>query len=231
MARPKSSPRPIVDKAFARRFEEACSLSEHVPEFNDGRLRYIQEELAKHGISVSRETVRKWSAGETRPRRDKMRALAQILRVDEAWFAMGVKPTLAPVKEQVANVEGSINLVAGIFAMNGANYAWPSEPDESLHFVTIYKSRQYSVYVAAGEVSSSGVKFYFPNKYEGKLLIGFIKRGPMTFDLYRIPENMVSKAGKKKGGYIEVSATESGDVLLAAGVRAPKMVDLSNLDQ
>jgi hypothetical protein len=75
------------------------------------------------------------------------------------------------------------------------------------------------------------VKFYFPNKYEGKLLIGFIKRGPMTFDLYRIPENMVSKAGKKKGGYIEVSATESGDVLLAAGVRAPKMVDLSNLDQ
>lgn len=223
MARPKTATKTIVDKAFARRFEEACNLSDHVPAYNHGRLRFIQDELAALGIKASRETVRKWYAGEARPRPDKMKALARILKVDEAWLSIGTKPAMTPVKTQVANVEGAVNVVAGIFAMNGASYAWAEDGDEGVHFVAIYKAKKYSVYVAAGEELADGIRFNLPNSYEGKLLVGLIRKGAVNVALFQIPEAMVEAAGVKMGGHVELTAQIVGSVMMAGGVRAPKL--------
>ncbi|MFC3724475.1 helix-turn-helix domain-containing protein [Neoaquamicrobium sediminum] len=230
MSRPKTANNPIIEKALARRIEEACNLADHIPEYNFGRIRWMVDELAKHGVTASKESVRKWFAGESRPRPDKLRILAKILKVDEAWLAFGSKPAMTTEKEQLANVDGAVNLVAGLFAMNGINYGWANGKD-NVHFHAIVKGQSRAIFVASGTVTKSGVTFALPIQSEESIIIGVVKRGMLSYDLYRLPYAMISKSGLSKGGYVELTATDHGDWLLASGNRAPKLSDLAELDQ
>jgi transcriptional regulator with XRE-family HTH domain len=230
MARPKTADKPIIEKALARRMEEACNVAKHVPAYNYGRLRWIKDELEKHGVSASKETIRKWFAGEARPRSEKLRVLARILRVDEAWLAFGTKPMMSADKEQKANADGSVNLVAGLFAMSGASYGWVTG-NESVHFHAIVQGHSYPVFVAVGTPNKAGFKFVLPVHYEGNVNIGVVKRGPLSYDLYRIPDDMISKSGLNKGGFVELSVEDKDSMLLAAGNRAPKIEDLMAIGQ
>lgn len=228
MARPKTANKPVVDKAFARRLEEACNLADHVPEYNFGRLRFVGDELEKRGVKASKESVRKWFAGEARPRPPKMKVLAQILKVDEAWLSLGIKPSMVSTREHSANVDGSVNLVAGLLSMNGVTCGWANGKD-NVHFHAIIEGKSHGVFVAMANESKTGMKFTLPIDVEDRLIIGVIKRGPLDYDLYRIPQNMVSKSALKKGGFLELTAADNGDILLAAGNRAPKLNDLATL--
>ncbi|TGW07270.1 XRE family transcriptional regulator, partial [Mesorhizobium sp. M2D.F.Ca.ET.145.01.1.1] len=75
--------------------EQACDGNPDVPPLNHGRLGWFVDRLEQHKVQVAKETVRKWFAGETRPRHPAMKALAQILKIDEGWLSAGRAPDLS----------------------------------------------------------------------------------------------------------------------------------------
>ena len=75
--------RIIRDPEFGRRLDSACDANGICPPLHKGRLTWVQHELKRHfKEDVSVETVRKWFAGEAKPRADKVAKLAELLRTD-----------------------------------------------------------------------------------------------------------------------------------------------------
>lgn len=92
-ARSNDAPERIIrDPEFARRLDSACDASGLCPPLHKGRLTWVQHELKRHfKEEVSVETVRKWFAGEAKPRQDKVAKLAKLLQVDVSWLSLGVE--------------------------------------------------------------------------------------------------------------------------------------------
>lgn len=81
--------RAFPSKPFAQRLERACDRRK-VPPLHHGRQSWVRRELEdKQGDVVSPETVRKWFAGEAKPKEERVRHLATILDVDWVWLEMG----------------------------------------------------------------------------------------------------------------------------------------------
>lgn len=207
-------PKPGTAADFARRLNLACDNSDRVPPYNFGRQTYIATELGKQfGVTVTKETARKWFAGEVRPRPDKMRALAALLKVDEAWLALGNRPDLVPDerKLQSAAIDGSISLVVGMLTLNGANCAFPDPDDprkDIVHFYTIISGRQYAIHVSRGQQTRSGFRFVVPSDFERVFALGVVMRAPTQFDLYHLSPAAISKFGRRRGGYIELDGMD-----------------------
>lgn len=81
-----------INRAFAKRLGQALTMHPASPA-GYGRNTWLKRALDDKGLSVSNETIRKWLAGETIPRRGKMSVIAETLRVDTSWLAMGVQPS------------------------------------------------------------------------------------------------------------------------------------------
>lgn len=96
-------PQPKRSPNFARRLNQACDRSPECPPLHGGRLGWLQQMLAREGIRVSVESVRKWLAGEGRPKQDKSEKLAEILEVDAVWLYMG--GSKARSEESLGNAE------------------------------------------------------------------------------------------------------------------------------
>ena len=71
---------------FKDRLEKSCDASVDIPDHGFGR----QVVLAK-AMGVSQEGVRKWFAGESKPRTSAMKKLAALLNVDYAWLSIGAE--------------------------------------------------------------------------------------------------------------------------------------------
>lgn len=96
-----------VEKAFAKRLTQALDRDPVCPPAY-GRNTWLIRELAHQRVEVTLETIRKWLAGETMPRRRKMTALAKILRVDETWLAMGAQPVKVVSNDRVTALEEAL---------------------------------------------------------------------------------------------------------------------------
>lgn len=100
------------EKAFAQRLSKALDDHPRCPE-GYGRNTWLMRELAHQSVNVSLETIRKWLAGETMPRRLRMAALAKTLRVDETWLAMGTQPLpLGLTPARVQKLEEALRQIA-----------------------------------------------------------------------------------------------------------------------
>ena len=222
----------FVDKAFGRRFTEACDNSKAVPEFNKGRLSWIAQKMSElQGQQVSIESVRKWMSGEARPRPDKMKALARVLRVDEGWLSLGLTPELTPEQKSTRNIfaDGAINYVASVIQMSGAHIAFmePGAPEAAYaDFLAIIRGKAYTIKVALGNREEGGtIKFNVPNEYERIAVIGLLKAGPGEFRTFKIPTNVVKKHGVDHGGYRTITAVADGGRLLVKKDELPVIPD------
>lgn len=237
MSRPATAIRTIADPELAKRFKKALDASDRVPPENFGRLQHIADELRKHfQIDVSRESVRKWIGGESRPRPDKMRALATILKVNEGWLSLGINPSLTSEEERLRPkaVNAAILYVAGVIGMNGATTAFPDVADpqsEYVNFYAILNGRQHLFYVSLGEQHRSGFKFSMPNNFERIVVIAVVPGEGLNPPMFKISSSAISKYGSKKGGYIEVLADyHDGEILIKDEVckRISKFEDFRN---
>ena len=153
-----------VHPDFARRVAQACEASGLVPAANYGRLNWFQKQYAdRFGVEIATETVRKWFAGETKPRPQALRQLAEILQVDEAWLSLGTASDAKGRKPvQDATASGAVNLVAGLVQMDGGTIAFP-EPDdkraeaENIHLYAIIRGAQYPLHIVVGEQADGGL--------------------------------------------------------------------------
>lgn len=219
---------------FAKRLALAADRSDSIPRVNGGRFSHIKRQMELHGHSISRETVRKWFGGEARPRADKMIALAKVLKVDEAWLAVGASPSSLPAETKAMAVhnEGGVNLVMGIFALAGANCALP-EPTEALadsvHFYVIMGGRQRKVFVAVGYVTGDTVRFNGPGNFDGVCTIGVVQTGLASFKLFEISPKVISENGRSRGGYVELRGTYRDSMVSLGTDQLEELTDLKNL--
>lgn len=227
MARPKTANKTVIDKEFAARLEQAFDTSPLIPPYNFGRLAYVQDRLKEQGIVTSRETVRKWLAGEARPRHTKLAALAKVLQADEAWLAFGKTPDTADVEPEARarNLDGAVYYVAGLMGLNRASVAFTDPTDKKMshtHFHAIVDGRHHSFYIALAK-DSNGSRFVIPTGFEHVTVIGVLQRSDLQFDLFRLTTSAISKFGMRKGGFIELTAIDHGNVLKAKTEDCPKL--------
>lgn len=201
---PPVTERIIRDPEFAKRLDSACTASGHCPPLHKGRLTWVQNELKQRfKEEVSVETVRKWFAGEAKPRQDKVAKLAELLQVDMSWLSLGVDKGLAPreARSKVREINGAVNLVAGLIEMDGGHAAFGDGKGADLH--AIIRGAKYDFTVVVAE---DGV-FRVPARRDA-VVLGVDKQG-FSIELVEIPDEVIER-GNHRGGVIEVKVSARG---------------------
>lgn len=229
MARPRTNVNAIIrDAAFAKRLLKACEDHPEVPAFGQGQQTWIRDRLG-----VSGEGVRKWFAGEAKPRSDTMRQLAKLLEVDEAWLSLGIAPETGPKEQKARNAmaDGAVNVVAGIIQMNGGSPAFLQDTDPRSKYIDLYtiiKGRQYSINVSlAQEISEGEYRFRIPNEYEDCTVIGVIQPYPVRCVFLHIPTPVIDEYRVRKGGYVEITARKDGNEYRVGTERCPRITNFA----
>ena len=200
-----SKPRTIKDRSFARRLNGACEDNAEVPPLNRGRLVWVRDTLNKRfNIEVSMEAVRRWFAGESRPRPDKMRRLAEILKVDEAWLSLGITADLTPSERSDRRIaaHGAVNLVAGHIQLASGTCVLPAVEggDTPVDLYAIIGGRQVSLAITLANCDDAGMASFLVHKeYRRCVVIGVVVRGPMAVDFHVLPRTLIRAHGEQRG--------------------------------
>lgn len=195
-----------LDKGFAKRLNEACDGHPHVPEYGHGRQTWVKEKM-----DVSHEAVRKWFMGTSRPRPDKMRQLAALLEVDQAWLALGIKPDMEPKdkRSRDATLDGAVHVLMGMMQMNGGHVALPDLKDPRAEYVDFYcimRGMQSQVHVClATEIAPSQYSFTVPKEFDQLWTIGLVRPSPMEVVFLNMSPEMINKYKVRKGGYFQIT--------------------------
>lgn len=229
--------RVIRDKAFARRIADAVESHPHAPS-GHGRQKWIREQLEQRfGTKVSPEALRKWFAGEAKPRPPIMRQIAQILDVDEAWFYLGITPEETPVdkRKRNATASGAVNYVAGLIQMHGGTIAFPEErsaADPVPDLYAILGGKQHAVEVNYAKPSEDGTfSISIPAKFEDVVVLGVVdSKAAGAFDIVRIPTEVISTVGQRKGGFFTLTIKYQDSVYIAGDTVLPIVKTFNNLE-
>lgn len=218
----------IRDPEFGKRLTQTCDANPDVPPVNYGRLTWLRDNFAKRfDDEVSIETVRKWFSGEVKPRIERIRMLAKMLEVDEAWLTLGVQPEMSQKDRKIMNAEadGAVIAVAGLIKMAGGFPAFPEEGDsrakrDSINLYAIIRGAQYGFHIMAAQPQPKGVKFAVPTQHEATFQMGVIPLSDFQLQLIEIPTELIAK-GNKRGPTIDVTMT-------AADIRKHEIKSLRN---
>lgn len=208
-----AKPRVIRDKAFAKRLEIACESHPHCPtDQYRGKQKWIYEQLDKEfGLKVSAEAVRKWFAGESRPRPKVMANLARLLEVDEAWLSLGIRPTLTPREQKQRNAlaEGAVNLVAGMIQMGGGHIAFPE--DFSADIFAIISGKQVSIDVALPlELDRDQYRVTVSDNLDKKLILVVMQQHEFYYRVLLLTPDVIRTQGQRRGDFWEVVIEQRG---------------------
>lgn len=191
----------IRDPEFAARLEQACEQHPDTPAKNAGRLQWMKHELERrYDVRVSLESVRKWFAGESRPKADKIRAIAQLLGVDDKWLRDGVAGHSTPPDH-----EGAVYLITGLIRMDGGQTIFTTlEDPDDVDLYAIIQGVRYTMHITVGEVEGYHVTFTVPARHEEICVIGVLKR-ELEIDLVEVPSSLVAKHGHVDGGVVRAT--------------------------
>ncbi|MDP2374388.1 helix-turn-helix domain-containing protein [Reyranella sp.] len=216
------APLAQLHSEFAKRLELACEDHNGVPDLHRGRLRWIRDQFEElFGIEVSTESVRKWLAGEARPRPDKLVRLAELLRVDTGWLSFGSGlEEKSDERARNALAHGAVNIVAAAIQLAGGSIAFPDPHDanaRNVHLFAIIKGVQYRLQVVlAHSVDAKHLRFSIPLGFEDCVVLGIVPVGPFKYDVVEldgptIRNHVQSKndreivVSKGPGGYVSRS--------------------------
>jgi len=192
---------------FALRFQQACDGNPDVPQPNYGRLGWFVTQMERFGVELTVETVRKWFAGESRPRPRNITYLAQILKVDEAWLSVGRIQEISDKQIRLRNslAGGAVNVVAGLIQLSGGNPAFPAADDkraqaEKIDLYAIIKGAQYAFHVT---VADDGV-FSIPVEARETVIIGVDLQDSFDVRIFELDWAEVEATGTRKGPVITV---------------------------
>ncbi len=211
MASPASKKIPHAD--FAQRMHLACDGNGDVPKPNFGRLGWFVDEFdEKFDYALTAETVRKWFAGEARPRPRTMSMLAQILEVDEAWLSVGSDPAIPEKQRRLrdATVDGVVNVVAGCIQMDGGHPAFPDDDDAAsknglVDLTAIIKGALYSFHVVLAEESEDGWTFAIPSGALDLFVLGVVRLSSSNFRFFEFDRDRIEELGTRRSGHVSIS--------------------------
>lgn len=221
----------LPHKDFAKRLQEVCENNPLVPQFNRGRLTWIRDQLElQYGISVTRETVRKWYGGVTVPRHSALKSLATLLGVDYGWLAFGVAPDIDVAQRPARRLaeSGATNVVAGFIQLSGGHCALPDpdDPNEGVDIYAIINGRQRNISVCLAKEDADQVRFEAPNGHARCIVIGVMVRGIGSIAMYLIPSAIIERFGDRRGAFIEVTATRKGRNWTVGGYALQPIADM-----
>jgi len=184
----------MQDPAFVQRLNTACNANRNVPVHGDGRQAYI-----KRNLNLSGEAVRKWFAGESRPRQQKMKALAALLGVDESWLALGIESEASAGGQRLCEpaASGAVNVFLGLMQMNGGRCTFLNKDDPAAAYTSFCMTREgghTAYHVAEARVGTDGsLSFDLPIEYERCALVGAVQVGPLEVRFLRLPHELVKR--------------------------------------
>lgn len=218
----------MMDKGFAKRLNTACDGHPHIPAYGQGRQSWFKDTLG-----VSHEAVSRWFSGASRPRPMKMRELARVLEVDEAWLALGITPELDPAYTRLRNTqgEGASNAFMGLAQLNGARVALPDDKDPRVAFVDFYavfRGQQVPFHVGlATEIAAGTYKLTIPKQYDQCITVGAVHASSMRVHFLRLPVPRIDTHKIRRGGYFEIIMNKQGDQYVTGGDVWPRIRDFS----
>lgn len=217
----------MANKEFAQRLKTACDRNSNVPPYGRGRQTWVKE-----CMQVSHEAVRKWFAGESRPRPEGMRRLAKVLDVDEAWLALGIAPDMQPKERRARNAQadGAVNTFMGMLQLNGWHCAIPlrhtDTQDTAVDFYGIYAGEQQAFHVSlARQIDKRSYRFSLPTGHNSCIVIGTILTANNLPVELVMPSAMITRLGEDRGGYIEVGVEKRGHRYVTGGDEWPIVSD------
>ena len=208
----KTNTKMVVHPGFAERMAMAADNSTAVPPPNYGRQTWIAEQFrSRHGRKIAVESVRKWFAGETKPRAEAMRILAELMAVDEAWLSLGTSSAVSSKEQRLRNAtaDGAVNLVAGMIHMAGSTPAFPDPDDRKasdakVDLYAIIKGGQYSLHVTVGIGDAGDWTVAVPVGALGCLVVAVLPYGEFRYHVLELDGESLEELGKRKSGAIEV---------------------------
>lgn len=161
---------------FARRLNQAMEASPHVPPQQHGRVTWLQRELSSRlHVNVSLNTVHKWTTGASRPREDRVRDLARLLKVDEIWLAMGKSPTQTPhdLATQAVKSTGAVLVVAGLIELNGGRVTFSGEGQNHAIRANL-AGKEIAILALSPQVSGATVSMVVPEPTNGARVVAVV---------------------------------------------------------
>jgi len=222
---------PGYDPDFAKRMKIACDNLGLPP--GKGRPAWIKRELGNRGVKASLNSIYRWYEGLQRPRSRKILVLAEVLKVDRAWLALGTVPELDIQKKRHfdSSADASVNIVMGFVQLAGWQCAFPEEDDPNksfAHFYSIIKGKQHRFHVCYGLENEDGsVTFAAPPSHEKCVVVGLIEKKPLQVELVQIPSSVIEAAGPARVGTIKVTTTKSGSTWLSGTQRLQVITSFS----
>lgn len=192
-----------MDRDFSDRLKQACNLRPELPRKGAGLHSWLKDKMG-----VSHETISKWFSGESRPRPARMKKLATILGVNEAWLAVG-SPLITSGAQKALEVrqEGIENIFMGLMKLNGAHCAAPDEAEDESSKTSFYAIREgvltrYAVLLAEQHGHSFSCKI--PVNYSSATVVVSFCTEPSRVLFFKIPHDLIDTFGKHMGGYIKI---------------------------
>lgn len=227
---------PVIrDKAFAKRLEIACEGNPHCPtdEYR-GKQKWVYDNLLEQfGIKVSPEAVRRWFAGEMRPRPKTIAALARLLEVDLGWLTLGTAPDMTPKEQKARNAtaDGAVNMVAGIIQMQGGHVAFPEAGDTSADMFAIIGGKQYTIEVKlARDLGNDMLRFTVSKDVGKNVVIGVVQAEEgFGVQLIRLTPEIIN-ANPPRGDFREILIERRGPYFSTGSDRVPEIITIKDLD-
>jgi len=215
-------------KDFAQRLQSAMKDHPHAPP-GHGRQRWLRDRIKERAeIDVSPEAVRKWFAGEARPRPDVMKKIAMSLEVDEAWLSLGISPP-EEARRRNAIADGAVNLVAGLIQMNGGHIAFGDGRGPDIH--AIIAGKKVDIEVKMARETDGSLQFTLSQAaVRADAVLGVVpaSRGLGAKLLWLTPD-IIKQHGRRSGGYVEVMIDQSGSAYMAGDVAVPQVNSIKAL--
>lgn len=199
----------IREPEFAKRLTEISDRHSRIPALNKGRLTYISREfMVRGGIKLPLETVRKWYAGEAKPRSKNMQMLTEIVDSNVVYLSLGLDPGLDSKTRQFVRRQatGAVNILAGYVQIAGGNAIYPDDKDPRAGYIDltiIHDNQQRAVHVALGTLDGDSVAFSIPREYQQVTLIGAVPAGDFNIDFVELPTRILDGLITPAGGGFE----------------------------
>lgn len=224
---------PTGNKDFAKRLATACENHPLAPPFH-GRQVWLARRLEEqYAIKVSRESVRKWFAGESVPRRGVLSAIANALDVDEVWLSLGVVPDLTPTEKRKhdATVNGGINLVAGFMQLSGSQISFPESDNDTFDIFSIVKGKRRTFVVRLIKKENITSEIVIPFSDKNELIVIKPTDNPLLYSFYIIDPETIKTHGDVKGTVIELGVRSQNDKVYLNRTEAKVIDSFANLSK
>lgn len=131
---------------FNTRLLQACRENPDIPEYGKGQQTFIAQRL-----DVSQEAVRKWFAGDSKPKAAVGRKLADLLGVDYVWLALGTSHgEIEKRREAAGRQDAAVYALMAFLLEKGYSAAFDNESD-IIDIATIYQGLQNHLAVRLAE--------------------------------------------------------------------------------